>query len=266
MDDGMKISVLASGSTGNATYIETPQHKVLLDAGLSGKHLTELMASINRDISQVDTLLVTHEHSDHRQSVGVLARKYNINVYTNQKTWEAMGTKIGQVPLAQKNIFAPNTVMDFGDLDIESFSVSHDAADPQFYAFHHANKTFVVLTDVGYVSDRIVGITRNADALLMESNHDLDMLRNGSYSWSLKQRILGDRGHLSNEDSAEAMTQIIGNRTKNVFLGHRSRHNNLKSLAHLTVASVLEDHDFGVGSEFNLLDTNADKASDLLII
>lgn len=266
MDDEMKVSVLTSGSTGNATYIETPQHKILLDAGLSCKNLTELMNSIDRDISEVDTLLVSHEHSDHRQSVGVLARKFDLNVYANQKTWDAMGTRIGNVPMEKKNLFAPNSVMSFGDIDIESFSVSHDAADPQFYAFHHAGKTFVVLTDSGYVSERIKGVTKDADAYLMESNHDMEMLRNGSYSWSLKQRILGNRGHLSNEDSAEAMTDLIGSHTKNIFLGHRSRQNNLKSLAHLTVASILKDNDLGVGHDFNLMDTDAKTASDLIII
>lgn len=265
-NDDMKISVLASGSTGNVTYIETPEHKVLLDAGLSGKKIAELMASIGRDLHDVDTLLVTHEHSDHRQSVGVLARKYGLDVYANEGTWNAMDGKIGKVPLEQKNIFPANTVLDFGDLDIESFSVSHDAAEPQFYVFHHRDKAFAVLTDAGYVSERIEGTIKDADAYLLECNHDIEMLQNGEYSWKLKQRIMGDKGHLSNEDGANAMLDIIGNRTKNVFLGHRSQHNNLKSLAHLTVASILTEHDMGVGHDFNLFDTDAEKASNLIVV
>lgn len=264
--DEMKISVLASGSTGNVTYIETPEHKVLLDAGLSGKKIAELMASINRDIKDVDTLLVTHEHSDHRQSVGVLARKYGLDVYANAGTWGAMDGKIGKVPMGQKNIFPANTVMSLGDLDIESFSVSHDAAEPQFYVFHHRDRAFAVLTDSGYVSEHIEGTIKDADAYLLECNHDVEMLQNGEYSWPLKQRIMGDRGHLSNEDGANAMLDIIGRRTKNVFLGHRSQHNNLKSLAHLTVSSILTEHEMGVGHDFNLFDTEAEKASDLIVV
>ena len=166
-NDEMQISVLASGSTGNVTYIETPQHKILLDAGLSGKKIAGLMSSIGRDLSDVDTLLVTHEHSDHRQSVGVLARKYGLSVYANEGTWNAMNSRIGKVSDDQKNIFPPDTVMDFGDIDIESFSVSHDAAEPQFYVFHHRNKSFVVLTDTGYVSDRMEGVIKDADGYLL---------------------------------------------------------------------------------------------------
>ena len=265
-NDDMKISVLASGSTGNVTYIETPQHKVLLDAGLSGKKIANLMSSIGRDINDVDSLLVTHEHSDHRQSVGVLARKYDLNVYANEGTWDAMNGKIGKMPADKMNIFPPDTVKSFGDLDIESFSVSHDAAEPQFYVFHHNNKSFVVLTDTGYVSDRMEGVIKDAEGYLLECNHDIEMLRNGDYSWPLKQRIMSDRGHLSNVDGANTMMDIIGHRTKKIFLGHRSQHNNMKSLAHLTVSSMLTEHDFGVDNDFQLYDTEAESASPLMII
>ncbi len=265
--DTMKISVLSSGSGGNVTYIETPQHKILLDAGLSGIKIQRLMKSINRDLNDVDTLLVTHEHSDHRKSVGILARKYpNINVYANKGTWNAMLTKIGKVPEAQMNIFPPDSVKDMGDIDVESFSVSHDAAEPQFYVFHHNNKSFVVLTDTGYVSDRMEGVIKNADCYLWECNHDLEMLRNGEYSWPLKQRILSDKGHLSNVEGADTMLDVIGNRTKKIFLGHRSHHNNMKSLCHLTVASILEDHDMPVGHDFKLYDTDVEQSSGLIVI
>ncbi|MCC3237716.1 MBL fold metallo-hydrolase, partial [Pediococcus acidilactici] len=146
-EEGLKVSVLSSGSTGNVTYIETPEHKVLVDAGLSGKKIAGLMESVGRDIHEVDSLFVTHEHSDHIQSVGVLARKYGINVYANRGTWDAIKNKVGKIPTEQKYIFDPNTTKSLDDLDIESFAVSHDAAEPQFYEFHHAGKSFVILTD-----------------------------------------------------------------------------------------------------------------------
>jgi len=111
-------------------------------------------------------------------------------------TWDAMDSKIGKVELAQKHLFAPDTVQTFGDIDVESFSVSHDAAEPQFYAIHYHGKTFVILTDTGYVSEHVEGVIKDADAYLLECNHDVEMLRMGEYSWPLKQRILGDKGHL----------------------------------------------------------------------
>ncbi|KRM75830.1 MBL fold metallo-hydrolase [Secundilactobacillus collinoides] len=266
-NEGLKVCVLASGSTGNCTYIETNEHKVLVDAGLSGKKIENLMASVGKDMQDVDSLFVTHEHSDHRKSVGILARRYpGLNVYANEGTWDAMAPKIGKVATEQKNLFAPDTTLSMGDLDVESFTVSHDAVEPQFYAFHSGGKSFVILTDTGYVSDHVEGVISNADGYLMECNHDVEMLRMGSYSWPLKQRILSDTGHLSNEDGADVMMDVLGNRTKRIFLGHLSQENNMKSLAHLTVASIMEDHDYGVDHDFKILDTDPEKASGLVTL
>ncbi|KRN19436.1 MBL fold metallo-hydrolase [Pediococcus claussenii] len=265
-DKGLKVSVLASGSTGNVTYIETPEHKVLVDAGLSGKKIAGLMDSIGRDLNDVDSLFITHEHTDHIKGAGVLARKYNLNVYANKGTWAAIGSKIGKLDNAQKFIFDANTVKTLGDLDVESFSVSHDAAEPQFYEFHHDGKSFVILTDTGYVSDRVAGTINNADGYLFEVNHDMEMLRMGEYPWPLKQRILGGHGHLSNEDGANALMNVMGNRTKKIYLGHLSLHNNMKELAHLTVTSMMQNNDLGVGHDFEVLDTDHEKADKLTLI
>ncbi|MGV0168425.1 MBL fold metallo-hydrolase [Furfurilactobacillus sp. WILCCON 0119] len=262
----MQISVLASGSAGNVTYIETPEHKILVDAGLSGKKIDGLMHEIGRDLHDVDSLFVTHEHTDHAKSVGVLARKYGVNVYANEKTWAAMGSKIGNIPLDQKFELEAGEIQSLGDLDVQSFPVSHDAVDPQFYELHHDGKSFVILTDTGYVSERMAGVIKNADAYLFECNHDMEMLRMGAYPWSLKQRILGDTGHLSNEDGATALMQVLGQRTKRIFLGHLSQENNMKSLAHLTVASMMAEKDFGVEHDFHILDTDPDQATGLMTL
>lgn len=261
MTSDFNVSMLASGSAGNVTYIETPNHKVLVDAGLSGKKIEGLMAQIGRSLTDVDSLFVTHEHSDHIVGVGVLARKYGMDIYANEKTWDAMDGKIGKIKPEQMQLFAPGQTKLMDDLDVESFTVSHDAADPQFYAFHHDNKTFAMLTDTGYASDKIKGLIRDADVLLMEANHDYEMLRMGSYAWSLKQRILGDQGHLSNEDGALALANVLGNHTKHVYLGHLSQENNQKNLAHLTVASILAEHDLAVDHDFFLHDTDPLKAT-----
>ena len=261
-DDQLKYSILASGSSGNSAYIETPNHKILIDAGLSGKQLELRMQSIGRDMKDVEAVFVTHEHSDHSHGVGVLARRYGLDVYANEGTWQAMANKIGKVDLEQKHVLAPGEVKDFGDLQVESFAVSHDAAEPQFYQVHHDNKALCILTDTGYVSDRVAGTIKDADAFLMECNHDTEMLLEGQrYSWSLKQRILGDEGHLSNEDGANALMSVIGRHTKQVFIGHRSHENNTRSLAHLTVASMLTEHDFGVDHDFTLTDAEQETAT-----
>ncbi|MBE9390299.1 MBL fold metallo-hydrolase [Vagococcus salmoninarum] len=265
-EEAFKVSILASGSTGNSLYIESEKKKILVDAGLSGKKITSLMAEVGRTPADLDAILVTHEHTDHIHGVGVLSRKHNIDVYANEKTWQAMAKNLGKISPEHQHIFEMGKTLTFGDMDIESFGVSHDAADPQFYQFHRNNKAFAILTDTGYCSDRIRGTIKNADGYLMESNHDLSMLRMGNYPWSLKQRILGDQGHLSNEDGALVMADLIGNKTKRIYLGHLSRENNIKELAHMTMENVLRENGLGVGKDFMVYDTDPDQASSLFAI
>ena len=255
MDEkGFKYSILASGSSGNSFYLETPKKKILVDAGLSGKKITGLLAEIDRKPEDLDAILITHEHSDHIHGVGVLARKYGMDLYANEATWKAMeGSKyLGKVDDSQKHLF--------------EIGVSHDAAAPQFYRFMKDGKSFVMLTDTGYVSDRMAGIVENADGYLIESNHDVEILRAGSYAWRLKQRILSDLGHLSNEDGADAMIRTLGNKTKKIYLGHLSKENNIKELAHMTMVNQLARADLAVGHDFDVLDTSPDTATPLVDI
>lgn len=263
METGFKYSILASGSTGNSFYLETPKKRFLVDAGLSGKKIVSLLAEIDRRPEDLDAIFVTHEHKDHIHGVGVLARKYNLDIYANAKTWAAMDKALGNIAVDHKHIFEENSLMTFGDLDIESFSVSHDAVSPQFYRFMKDDKSFVMLTDTGYVSDRMAGIIENADAYLIESNHDPNILRAGSYPWSTKQRILSDQGHLSNDDGAAAMIRTLGQRTKKIYLGHLSKENNIKELAHMTMETSLMQADIGVGIDLKVYDTSPDTASPL---
>lgn len=266
--EGFNYSILASGSTGNSFYLETPKKKILVDAGLTGKKITSLLAEIDRKPEDLDAIFITHEHSDHIKGVGVLARKYHLDVYANEKTWQILDERnmIGKIDVSQKHVFERDKMITFGDIDIESFGVSHDANDPQFYRFMKDNKSFVMLTDTGYVSDRMSGIIENADAYLIESNHDIEILRSGSYPWSLKQRILSDKGHLSNEDGAGAMIRSMGNKTKKIYLGHLSKENNIKELAHMTMENQLAKADLPVGSAFKVLDTSPDSACPLTSI
>lgn len=252
----MQYSVLASGSSGNAFYIETKQHSFLVDAGVSCKKIGELMEKIGRDPEKLDGILVTHEHSDHIKGLGVMARKYRLPVYANEKTWKAMDGMLGDMATEQKFIFGMETVKSFGSLDIESFGVSHDAAEPMFYIFRSEGKKLVLITDTGYVSDRMKGLIADADTYIFESNHDIEMLRMGRYPWNVKRRILSDVGHVSNEDAALAMSEVIGDRTKRIYLAHLSRDNNMKDLARMSVAQTLASRGIEVGSQVRLLDTD----------
>ena len=265
-EKAFNVSVLASGSTGNSLFIESKEKKILVDAGLSGKKITSLLSEIDRKPEDLDAILVTHEHRDHIHGVGVLARKYHLDVYANEKTWQAMDSMIGKVDVEQKHIFEMGKVLTLGDIDIESFGVSHDAAAPQFYRFYKDNKSFVILTDTGYCSDHLRGTVRDADAYLIESNHDLGMLRAGAYPWSLKQRILGDHGHLSNDDGALVMADVIGANTKRIYLGHLSKENNMKELAQMAMSSILKEYGLGVGHTFNVYDTDPETATELFSI
>ncbi|MBV7505052.1 MBL fold metallo-hydrolase [Bacillus sp. sid0103] len=252
----LSYSILASGSTGNALYVESDEHSFLVDAGFSGKQMEALFGQIDRDISKLSGIFVTHEHSDHIKGIGILARKYNLPVYANEKTWRAMEGSVGAIPTEQKFVFNMETVKSFGSVDIESFGVSHDAAEPMFYVFHHGGKKLVLITDTGYVSDRMKGTISNADVYIFESNHDVQMLRMGRYPWNIKRRILSDLGHVSNEDAALAMSDVIGDQTKRIYLAHLSMDNNMKDLAKMAVTQTLQERGLIVGEQFGLYDTD----------
>lgn len=255
----LRFSVLASGSTGNAFYIEHNDTKLLIDAGLSGKKLEQLFKQIEIDPAQLTGILVTHEHSDHIKGLGVIARKYHLPIYANEKTWRAMESMIGEIKTDQKFHFEANRVKCFGTIEVESFSVSHDAADPMFFNFRAENKKVSLVTDLGYVSEKIKAVIQDSDAYIFEANHDIGMLQMSSYPWSVKRRILSDYGHVSNEDCGLALSEVITDRTKRVYLAHLSRENNMKELARMSVDQVLRER----GIEMDLFDTDPEKPTPL---
>lgn len=263
---GLQVSILASSSSGNITYIETPKQHLLVDAGLSGKKTAALMASIGRRIEDVDALLITHEHHDHVHGAGVLARRYQLPIYANEKTWTAILPKIGPIPSELQCDFPMGMTLTFGDLDVESFGVSHDAIAPQFYQFHYQQHRFVMLTDTGYVSDYVAGTIRQANGYLIECNHDLELLRHGQYAWSLKQRIMSDTGHLSNLGGAEVLADVLGPATQHIFLGHLSQENNRIALAHQTVTHYLQQRDWAIDDAIKIYDTHPDRALPLMVM
>ncbi|MCA0972285.1 MBL fold metallo-hydrolase [Halobacillus litoralis] len=257
----LRFSVLASGSTGNAFYIESGEEKILVDAGLSGKKIEQLMDQVQLDPNELSRILVTHEHSDHIKGLGIMARRYNLPIYANEKTWTAMEGQLGKLSVDQKFLFNMEETKSFGSLDVESFGVSHDAADPMFYTFHQDGKKVALVTDLGYVSERIKKTVEGADAYIFESNHDVSMLRMGRYPWNVKRRILGDSGHVSNEDCALALTDVITDQTKRIYLAHLSLDNNMKDLARMSVQDVLKERGFELGSRLELHDTDPSSAT-----
>ncbi len=265
----MQVSVLASGSTGNTSLIETDQHKILMDAGLSGKKIKSLLAEVGVDINDIDMVFLSHDHSDHSKGLGVLMRRYpQIAAFTNSGTWEYLTEtqKIGQIPVEQINVIEPGQTKTFGDLDVTAFATSHDAAEPQYYVFTSGGKRMAFLTDTGYVSGKVKGVISDADAYLMEFNYDDMMLRNGPYSWGLKQRILSDVGHLSNEDAGQALLDVVTSRTKHIFLAHRSQHNNTAKLAYDAAKKIMVNGDANLPSDVKIVLTDPVQPTNLVQI
>lgn len=249
----MKVSVLASGSTGNSIYVEKDDFSCLVDVGLTGKKIIENLEKIGKKPEELKAIFVTHEHVDHIKGVGILARKFKIPVYANKETWENMN--IGEVPSDLKYEFSKDTFLDFSNISVRSFGVSHDAANPQFYSFESQGKKLSILTDTGYISDKMLDYIKNSDSLIYESNHEEGMLMASAYPWKTKQRILSDKGHLSNTDAANYLPKIIGDRTKRIYLSHLSLENNSKDLARMTSNFVLDNYGF-TDEGVELLDTD----------
>lgn len=262
----MQVSVLASGSTGNTSLIITKQHKILMDAGLSGKKIKNLLAKVHVDIKDIDMAFLSHDHSDHSSGLGVLMRRYpQIDAFANSGTWDYLldTNKIGKLPVEQMNTIEPGQTKTFGDLDVTAFATSHDAAELQYYVFTSGGKRIAFLTDTGYVSENVEGVIKDADAYMMEFNYDTMMLRNGPYSWPLKQRILSDVGHLSNDEAGQALLDVVTPKTKHIFLAHRSQHNNTESLAHETAEEILTDGDANLDDDVKIINTEPDRPTAL---
>ncbi|GGE00334.1 MBL fold metallo-hydrolase [Paenibacillus nasutitermitis] len=241
---GLRFTVLASGSTGNATIVQSDSATVLVDVGLSAKKMEELMRERGVAGHHLDAILVTHEHSDHIKGLGAFARKFNLPIYANQATWEALERHVGQIAAEKRVVIETGESVTFGSMKTTSYAISHDAAEPVGYTFDYEGEKLGLATDLGYVSDKVRLVLEDSDVLVLESNHDVNMLRMGRYPWNIKRRILSDIGHLSNEAAGEALCQLLTDRTKRVYLAHLSLDHNLMDLAKLTVNNILESNGF----------------------
>lgn len=237
----MKLCSFTSGSSGNCIYLDNEKSSILIDCGISGKYLDECLTEIKGKIPEA--LLITHEHLDHVSGLGILMRKYSLPVFLTEKTLrqiECIG-KLGKVDRDLFNIIAADRPFNTSGFEVQPFSVSHDAEEPVAFRIHSANSKVAIATDMGCYNDYIVENLKNLDAMLIEANHDINMLECGNYSYSLKQRIRSSLGHLSNDDSAVLLSKIIGENTKNILLGHLSSDNNYHELARLTVENYLQE-------------------------
>ncbi len=228
----LSVCVLASGSKGNAIYISDGACSILVDAGLSGKAIELRMRERDLDPTTLTAVLVTHEHSDHIQGVGVLSRRYNLPVYIARNTLKA-APQLGK--LHEVNHFECGQGFSIGKLSIHPFSTSHDAADPAGFTFQQNGTKIGVATDLGIATAMVKEHLKACALLVLEANHDPDMLINGPYPWPLKQRIKGRSGHLSNQDSRVLLNEIQHDQLKHVVLAHLSETNNTPETAYQTV-------------------------------
>lgn len=247
----MRMCSIASGSSGNCIYIGSEENHILIDAGISGKRVEAGLKELDLSGKDLDGILVTHEHSDHIKGLGVLSRKYQVPIYATPGTIEGIkGT--GSLGAIDPELFVkitPDENFFVGDLKISPFRVSHDAAEPTAYRVDCQEKSMAVATDLGVYTDYTVDKLKGLDVLLLEANHDIHMLEVGAYPYYLKRRILGERGHLSNESAGKLLCKLLHDNLKNVLLGHLSKENNFAELAYETVKLELMLGDTPYGPE-----------------
>lgn len=242
----MRMLSIASGSSGNCYYVGTEHTHLLVDAGLSGKKIEQALNGIDISGSDIDGILLTHEHIDHVKGLGILARRYGIDIYATKATIDELKNMscIGEIDEGLFHGITADETFDIKDIRIEASSIWHDAADPVCYSMESSGKKVSIATDMGaydgYMTEKLAG----SDIMVIEANHDVRMLEAGPYPYYLKKRILGSRGHLSNEDSGRLIRSVLNNHIKAILLGHLSRENNIPELAYETVKCELMDNDY----------------------
>ncbi|MCX7915035.1 MAG: MBL fold metallo-hydrolase [Verrucomicrobiae bacterium] len=237
---GTCVTVLGSGSAGNATLIETDSTSILIDVGLTARQISNRLAKVGRKLEDVDAIVLTHEHGDHTRALPLLCKQHHLPVYANRLTAEAITEELKPLPPISWHLFTNGAPFSIGDLLIEPFPVPHDACDPVNFLIRHQSHAIGILTDLGHVTRLVVERVRAANLLILEANHDVRLLQNDTARpWSIKQRILSRHGHLSNEAAASLAGEIAGEHLHHVFLAHLSRDCNRPELATRAVGEQL---------------------------
>jgi len=235
----VRLTILGSGSAGNCAYLETEETRVLIDAGFSLRQIRQRLSTIGRAPENLTGILITHEHSDHVQGLVALGEKMQVPVYCNRPTKEAI--EYAMRPRLEFRLFETGRSFELGDITVETFTIPHDAQDPVGFLLRAPGGNIGFLTDLGHVNKLVLDRVREANVLLLEANHDVKMLQNCPHRpWSLKQRILGRHGHLSNEAAADVAEQIVSAGLRQLYLGHLSRECNRPDLALAVVSNRLQ--------------------------
>lgn len=233
----MRLCSIASGSSGNCIYVGSDATHLLVDVGISGKRTESGLNLLGLTGEDIDGILVTHEHADHINGLGVMVRKYGIPIYATRGTIEAIRNmeSVGRIDESLFHEVREDEKLVIKDLTVNPMKISHDAAQPVAYRVSYGRKKVAICTDLGHFTDYTVDCLRGMDALLLEANHDVNMLQVGAYPYYLKQRILSDKGHLSNENSGRLLSRVLHDGLQAILLGHLSKENNLPELAYEAV-------------------------------
>ncbi len=264
----MNLCSIASGSSGNCTFVGSEHTKLLVDAGISGKKIENGLNSIDVSPQDIQGILITHEHADHIQGLGVLARRYHTPIYGTAETINSIlrMNSIGRISDELLHYVVPDETFQINDITVEPFSTSHDASNPVCYTFQADGHKIGMATDLGKYDDYIISKLTESEILLLEANHDVNMLMVGGYPYYLKQRILGDRGHLSNENSARLICRLFHEKLKYITLAHLSKENNYEELAYETVRVELNQYAQDKSLESILSVAKRDMVSEMLSV
>ncbi len=236
----MKICVLASGSEGNSTYIETKDHKILIDLGMNTKYIKNKLEELNQSPNVIDSVLISHVHNDHINALEKFISKYDPDVYMSRIMYEELPSdssirKYDNIKFYDKDFYIDN-------IKVELIKTSHDTMDSRGFIITDDDKSVVYITDTGYLNQKFFNKLKNKNVYLFESNHDIELLINGKYPKWLKDRVVGPYGHLSNKDSSIYLTKLIGDNTQKIVLMHLSQHNNTESIALNTINEIFNEY------------------------
>lgn len=265
----MRFVSIASGSSGNCIYAGTEHTHILVDAGISARRMEQGLFEVGVKPAELSAICITHEHSDHVKGLGILARKYEIPIYGTRGTLREIRKmkELGEYPKELMTPVLPDAKFRVGDLDVMPFHIDHDAADPVAYRIQAGTKSIAVATDLGHFNQYTIDHLLDLDAVLLESNHDRRMLETGPYPYYLKRRIMGDFGHLSNENAGRLLNCILNDKLKHILLGHLSKENNLPELAYETVRLEVDMGDCPYqASDFHMAVAGRDEMSEILTV
>lgn len=263
----MRLSTIASGSSGNCIYVGSETTHILIDVGISKKKIEAGLEVLNVNPDEIDGIFVTHEHSDHISGIGVMSRAYERPIYATQGTSRGISEykSLGKMPDGLNKIITANTVVKIGDLEIEAFHISHDANEPTGFIIKNNEHKVAVVTDLGMYDDYILEKLKGVHAIFLEANHDEHMVEVGNYPYSLKRRVLGEKGHLSNELSGRLLCDIIHDNLSHVVLSHISRENNYEELAFETIKlELLMNPVPFTADDINIIIANRDGVKDVI--